>query len=254
MGELALRDPEFTRFGSDEHRYRLTPPLPEAALRAFEERYAVRLPDSYRAFLARVGGSGAGPQYGLLPLDEPLPVESEDAVDDLREQDRRPGFLAAPFPLRGEWRGSPAERFDEEAERARVAGSLVIAESGCGEFVRLVVTGPSAGQIWFDDMTWGPHQARTRLPGLVSVLAAALNRAPVPGTCHGPNWPRPTCYGPTCPGPTRHGRRAVRPPAGDSYRVTPAGSPPRPTAPGRPRRPGPRPRRPAPPRRRTCRG
>ncbi|QIK04926.1 SMI1/KNR4 family protein [Streptomyces sp. ID38640] len=154
LGELALRDPEFTRFGSDEHRYRLTPPLPEAALRAFEERYAVRLPDSYRTFLARVGGSGAGPQYGLLPLDESLPVESEDAVDDLREQDRRPGFLAAPFPLCGEWRGSPAERFDEEAERARVAGSLVIAESGCGEFVRLVVTGPSAGQVWFDDMTW----------------------------------------------------------------------------------------------------
>jgi len=58
------------------------------------------------------------------------------------------------FPLSAEWRGNPGERFDEAAERARVAGSLVIAEAGCGEFVRLVVTGPSAGQIWFDDMTW----------------------------------------------------------------------------------------------------
>ncbi|WP_406482882.1 SMI1/KNR4 family protein [Streptomyces platensis] len=154
LGELARQDPQYTRFGSGEHRYRLTPPLPEAAVRDFEERYAVRLPGSYRTFLTRVGGAGAGPHYGLLPLDAPLPVDSEDAVDDLREQDRRPGFLAAPFPLSVEWRGNPGERFDEEAERARVAGSLVIAEAGCGEFVRLVVTGPSAGQIWFDDMTW----------------------------------------------------------------------------------------------------
>ncbi|MEU8682776.1 SMI1/KNR4 family protein [Streptomyces sp. NPDC048611] len=155
LGELAQQDPECARFGADEHRYRLSPPLPEAALSAFEERYAVRLPAAYRTFLAQVGGSGAGPQYGLLPLDEPVPAESDEAVDDLRELDRRPGFLSAPFPLSEEWRGSPAERCDEEAERTRVAGSLVITESGCGAFVRLVVTGPSAGQVWFDDMTWG---------------------------------------------------------------------------------------------------
>ncbi|MFE1174007.1 SMI1/KNR4 family protein [Streptomyces sp. NPDC058773] len=154
LGELARRDPEYTRFGSEDHRYRLTPPLPERALSTFEERYAIELPRSYREFLARVGGSGAGPHYGLLPLDEPLPDDSEDAVDDVREQDRRPGFLATPFPLCGEWRGNPGERFDDEAERARVAGSLVIAEAGCGEFVRLVVTGPLAGQVWYDDMTW----------------------------------------------------------------------------------------------------
>ncbi|MEU8994883.1 SMI1/KNR4 family protein [Streptomyces caniferus] len=155
LDALARLDPDLTRFGSDAHRYRLARSLSEAEIRAFEERYAVRLPASYRDFLARVGGAGAGPDYGLLPLDGPLAPDSDDAVDDLQEQDRRPGFLATPFPLSAEWRREPAGRFDEEAERARVAGSLVIAESGCGEFVRLVVTGPCAGQVWFDDMTWG---------------------------------------------------------------------------------------------------
>ncbi|SCK06305.1 SMI1 / KNR4 family (SUKH-1) [Streptomyces sp. SceaMP-e96] len=254
IGELALRDPEFTRFGSDEHRYRLTPPLPEAALRAFEERHAVRLPDSYRAFLARVGGSGAGPQYGLLPLDEPLPVESEDAVDDLRGTGPAAGLSGGAFPapwgVAGQ-SGRAVRRGGGAREGGGVPGHRRVGVRGVRPARRHRAVRRS-DLVRRHDL--GPHQARTRLPGLVSVLAAALNRAPVPGTCPGPNCPRPTCYGPTCPGPTRHGRRAVRPPAGDSYHVSPAGSPPRPIAPGRPRRPGPRPRRPAPPRRRTCRG
>ncbi|MGW7486412.1 hypothetical protein [Streptomyces sp. NPDC054786] len=54
----ATPEPAFG-FGSDEHRYRLTRPLLEAEIRAFEERYAVRLPYSCRGFLTRVGGSGA---------------------------------------------------------------------------------------------------------------------------------------------------------------------------------------------------
>ncbi|MFF8609684.1 hypothetical protein ACF06X_27600 [Streptomyces sp. NPDC015346] len=34
-------------------------------------------------------------------------------------------------------------------------GSLMLAEEGCGMFVRLVVNGPRAGEIWRIDPDWG---------------------------------------------------------------------------------------------------
>ncbi|WP_232660616.1 hypothetical protein [Pseudonocardia sp. TRM90224] len=40
---------------------------------------------------------------------------------------------------------------DEYFDVRRTAGSLIIAEFGCGAFHRLVVTGPARGQVWFDD-------------------------------------------------------------------------------------------------------
>jgi hypothetical protein len=62
-------------FGVDSHHFWLGPPLPESAVADFERAHAVRLPADYRAFLTRLGhggpgGSpGAGPYYGLEPLD-----------------------------------------------------------------------------------------------------------------------------------------------------------------------------------------
>ncbi|GAA0897563.1 hypothetical protein GCM10009557_72350 [Virgisporangium ochraceum] len=66
-------------FGADSHHFWLGPPLPEDAVADFERAHAVPLPADYRAFLTRLGhggpgGSpGAGPYYGLEPLDGPAP-------------------------------------------------------------------------------------------------------------------------------------------------------------------------------------
>jgi hypothetical protein len=57
-------------FGSERHQFQLTQRLPDAQLYAFEERHGITLPAQYRAFLRYGGGSGAGPCYGLYPLDE----------------------------------------------------------------------------------------------------------------------------------------------------------------------------------------
>lgn len=56
-------------FGEEEHRFRLTPPLPPSRLDIFESVHGVELPLAYRSFLTRIGGSGASPFYGLLPLE-----------------------------------------------------------------------------------------------------------------------------------------------------------------------------------------
>jgi hypothetical protein len=149
LAALAARDPGRVRFGAREHDYVLHPPLADEAVHSLERRYGVVLPASYRAFLTDVADGGAGPYYGLYRLADPL--DEDDAAHDLREEGRRPGFLASPFPHtracpgrgRGGRTGYP------------VTGTLVVADAGCGVYARLVVTGPGAGQVWLDDPDWG---------------------------------------------------------------------------------------------------
>jgi hypothetical protein len=154
-------DPELRRHGAEEHRYALRPPLDEAAVAAFEERHGVVLPAEYRGFLREVGDGGAGPYYGIYPLDG-TGMHSFD-----REERERPGHLAAPFPHTAAWAPrwwGPDPEIDEDAYYAdeQTAGTLVVCHFGCGALFRLVVTGAERGRVWFDDrpsdggMTPGP--------------------------------------------------------------------------------------------------
>ncbi|MFJ5234854.1 SMI1/KNR4 family protein [Kitasatospora sp. NPDC088391] len=140
---MALADPGRLRFGAAHHGYRLRERLGEGTIRAFELLHGVALPASYRSFLSTVADGGAGPHHGLLGLAED--VDEEEALHDVRAECLRPGFLARVFV--------PA------AERS-MEGTLVLGEVGCGTFSHLVVTGPDAGRVWYDDQVWG-----ARTPG-----------------------------------------------------------------------------------------
>ncbi|GAA1245937.1 hypothetical protein GCM10009665_40990 [Kitasatospora nipponensis] len=149
VAAMAAQDPGLERFGAASHGYRLPAPLTEREVHSFERAYGVTLPVSYRGFLTEVADGGAGPCHGLFRLTE-LPAEDEAAFD-LREEGRTPGFLATPFPY---VQGHPGPGRAGHADYS-VRGTLVLAEAGCGEFHRLVVTGRSAGQVWSDDPGWG---------------------------------------------------------------------------------------------------
>lgn len=149
--EMAARDQERTPFGSDTHRYELRPVLPDAEIRAFEEEHGIRLPLDYRAFAAEVGDGPAGPAHGLLPLATPRPEAVDDrAVDGEWEADRLPGRLATRFPLTAPLTGAIGGREEE-----LTPGTLTLAEEGCGMYVRPIVTGPRAGEVWWLDPDWG---------------------------------------------------------------------------------------------------
>ncbi|MFE2151704.1 SMI1/KNR4 family protein [Streptomyces lavendulae] len=153
LREKAARDPGHARFGARTHRYALAAPLAPAAVGGFEDLHGIRLPPQYRAFVTAVGDGPAGPGHGLLPLVTPRPeaVAGEDwAVDGEWEDDRRPGRAAAPFPLTAP-RPGPLGRGDGEL----AAGTLTLAEEGCGLYLRLVLNGPYAGQVWRLDPDWG---------------------------------------------------------------------------------------------------
>lgn len=151
------REKELQPFGFAGHGMRSEPPLSPEALSAVEARVGVELPEEYRGFVTRIGDGGAGPGYGILPLEAAL-RESEIEVD--------PGVLRAPFPHAGyynpykdpevlaAWNHMDAENASEEEEDLYAArersGTLVLSDEGCGHLHFLVVTGPARGTMWID--------------------------------------------------------------------------------------------------------
>ena len=142
--QMAGRSPSF---GEEAHGFRLRQPLVESQVRAFEDRHGVRLPEGYRLFLLHLGDGGAGPYYGVLPLERALDAADEAAAD----------FLARPSPLvpgmaRGEdW----MERLGCTAEDC-YRGAIALVEQGCTYFSLLVVTGPARGRVVNVDLDLQP--------------------------------------------------------------------------------------------------
>jgi hypothetical protein len=128
--QMQHEDPDLRVFGASGHRYQLNPPLSETGIRSFETHYGITLPDEYRHFLSVIGNGGAGPHYGILPLE----VTSE-FCDPSR-----------PFPFRGKTR--PRRQAVERWATHHKPGVLAIAERGCMLYSYLVVHGPNYGTVW----------------------------------------------------------------------------------------------------------
>ena len=144
----------FSVFGADSHEYRLGPPLSPDALSECEERLGVQLPAEYRLFVTQVGHGGAGPYYGLFPLDDQDP---EDITD--LEQIQKPFRWAQAFnPYDWEdpclqadvWCDEGAEEGEQPQIILRVPGALYICHYGCAIRFFLIVKGQCAGEVWRD--------------------------------------------------------------------------------------------------------
>lgn len=120
---LAAADPGLRRFGAAHHCYALAPALAAAELTALELRLGAALPDDLRGFAAEVGAGGAGPGYGIVPLDR--------AVD----------YVVAAPP------GAPWAR------------GLPLAHLGCGYTAVAVLDGSARGEVWIDARAIGVTRA-----------------------------------------------------------------------------------------------
>ncbi|MER8220646.1 SMI1/KNR4 family protein [Streptomyces sp. NPDC094143] len=127
-------------FGEEHHRFRLGPRSGEARIAAFEFEHRVGLPEPYRQFLLHIGGSGAGPFYGLR------------------------GLGAALFTLReGTAPGAP-RGFDQASGAEDGNLYLHIVEMGCADLCLLALTGSLAGRVVIGnkDGYWGPNVSSAR--------------------------------------------------------------------------------------------
>ena len=162
LAQAKEADKNLEVFGADAHQYHLNPPVSEAEVLAFEEKYGVQLPECYRAFMLTVGDAKAkksdfiaGPYYGLYAFGT--------SVDSLLYE-KIETYLKAPCNLspdmtQEEWETLsdpllPSEEEEEEdddkyfAERAKVFGGLLpLGSQGCTYEHALVLNGKYAGRV-----------------------------------------------------------------------------------------------------------
>jgi hypothetical protein len=142
LDALKHSDPYFMVFGASTHKYRLNPCLTEPLIMQFEQQYQIALPEDYRRFLTQVGNGGAGPYYGILPLEQSVQLDE-------------PRFLTKPFPHVTAWNLEDSSLSSEEYENEYfrdeyIQGSLHVCHEGCGYYILLVVVGHERGNLWFD--------------------------------------------------------------------------------------------------------
>ena len=141
LTELRRRDTQFQVFGASTHRYLLNQCLSEHEVQDAEAQYGIALPEDYCLFLRFMGNGGAGPEYGIFPLQDSL----EHSVGDVR-------FLREPFPHVQPWNltaqelgldpGRDYNAFDDVYfQDVYIQGALRISHEGCGRYALLVIAG-----------------------------------------------------------------------------------------------------------------
>ncbi|MET7362167.1 SMI1/KNR4 family protein [Streptomyces sp. NPDC005562] len=157
-------------FKESGHEFELRPVLTEEQVDAVERQRGVRFPAEYRSFLLEVGAGGAGPDYGLFPIEPPEPGEAATAPSSAPSSAPpfRPEATAeweehqAAEPYRSAYGDSAEddERFraahaawderDDELLESLADGALYVTHQGCAYYTLLVLTGPERGTMWQD--------------------------------------------------------------------------------------------------------
>jgi len=131
-------------FGSETHRFVLAEPIGEEAILLFESQHGVRLPGDYRQFLVLAGGSGAGPYYGILPLDK---WDDANGGRNTLPAD----YLARPCPLvPGTKAKLPLRAGSESGIDPRdelLHGCIALVSQGCSYYAILIVSGAARGRV-----------------------------------------------------------------------------------------------------------
>lgn len=168
LSELAASDPDLKAFGADTHKYALNPCLTEAQVAAIEQQHNFKVPDDYRHFIIELGNGGAGPYYGLKPLEKAFPWLG---------MEQNPGLVSKPFALTeptfalqgcvgssnlDEYfrRIETDERYYNKIMRCvnqynkpkYSHGLILLSDYGDGILFTLPVNGPETGNVWVDDM------------------------------------------------------------------------------------------------------
>ena len=156
MEQLRSMDASLELFGASTHRYQFNPPLKPEEVAAFEASQAVGLPEDYRDFILNVGNGGAGPCYGIYPL------QPEGSIHHGMGNHNRID-LSVPFqhgePWGADWldlvdwdagERPDDSRMEEYLDTRHIAGSLCICHQGCSDFWLLVVKGNERGHVWMD--------------------------------------------------------------------------------------------------------
>lgn len=155
LDRLKTKDKKYMVFGSSSHEYVLNAPKSEVELVNFESTHKINLPQGYRDFLKQIGNGGAGPYYGLLPLEKCLDHNLDFPDGTLIDPGQKFAF-EEPWNL-------AFSSVENESDYDKLVqdqgyndskwsnGMIHLANFGCGVSINLVVNGKEYGHIWVDD-------------------------------------------------------------------------------------------------------
>lgn len=126
-------------FGSSSHKYKLNPVLSLEDVKKFENNNNITLPEEYVFFITHVGNGGAGPYYGIIPLN----------INDINKN-----LSLTPFARNDmtddEWNNYLEGDYDYTNDFEN--GVLEICSQGCTFVTWLVLTGNDKGKIIYADL------------------------------------------------------------------------------------------------------
>lgn len=94
---LKRLDKRFYYVGAKDHRYLFNEPCEESQLADFEKEHGVALPEELRFVFLQVGNGGAGPDWGLEPIENWEPRQPNrlwSGADGFEDTDKLSGMIA----------------------------------------------------------------------------------------------------------------------------------------------------------------
>lgn len=151
-----LKDKDLEVFGASSHKYLLNPTTNIEKIREFEKKHNILLPEDYTYFLTQVGNGGAGPQYGLYPLEK---LESKN---DFTNISKYPALINPDLDI-ATWNEIIKELDESDDDYDQIARkisaqALVIGTKGCTLDILLMIDGSEKGKIAVIDWDFPKNQ------------------------------------------------------------------------------------------------
>jgi hypothetical protein len=152
---LRIKDKDMNIFGASSHEYKFNKKIKEKEIIKFEKKHNVHLPEDYKIFLVEIGNGGAGPFYGILPLEMGLFCDIDNPNKKYITNPSKPFLLSEAWNMEytGDYEDESAlDKFEEKYySNELLNGTIRICNFGCGHFINLVINGSEFSHIWSDD-------------------------------------------------------------------------------------------------------
>ncbi len=152
-------DPYCKVFGSSKHKYQLNPVISLEEVQAYEQRHKIKLPSEYVFFITQVGNGGAGPYYGIYPLDttkECYEIAGTPFISSkLTAQQWKEKW--EPFEQKCNEESEDEDDLDnlyDRTEKETQQGTYAVGTQGCTYETLAIAQGEEENQIFYVNSSW----------------------------------------------------------------------------------------------------
>ncbi|MDE7104414.1 MAG: SMI1/KNR4 family protein [Ruminococcus sp.] len=137
-------------FGSRTYKYKFNPPASLSDVHKFEEKYKIKIPDSFVRYLTEIGNGGAGVDYGVYTLER---IQKEiDAYETMNPDSDKTIFDYENYAEKWAELCTELDTTDDDEtynriEKQLVNGWLIIGTAGCTYDYVIMCKGKNYGKV-----------------------------------------------------------------------------------------------------------